>query len=146
VRVKNLDLSRASYRAYLRAQWIGRSSRTLLADTDPIFSPVAVTGAFFTASPSSGQFFGLALQNPAATAADVTVELRSSSATVASTAVTLPARTRISREVPELFAGQPMPAGGVLVVRSSAPVQMLGLLGDETAGTVEPVLASLAFP
>ena len=147
VRVKNLDLSSASYRAYLRAQWIGRSSRTLLADTDPIFSPVAVTGAFFTASPSSGQFFGLALQNPAATAADVTVELRSrDSATVASTAVTLPARTRISREVPELFAGQPMPAGGVLVVRSSAPVQMLGLLGDETAGRVEPVLASLAFP
>jgi len=25
-------------------------------------------------------------------------------------------------------------------------VQMLGLLGDETAGTVDPIPASLAFP
>ncbi|HYR19799.1 MAG TPA: hypothetical protein VEQ15_09925 [Myxococcales bacterium] len=147
VRVKNPDLSRASYHAYLRAAWLGRSARALLADTDPLFSPQTFTGAFFTASPGAGQFFGLALQNPAAAPADVTVELRSKDGTpIASAAVTLPARTRTSRELSELFAGQSMPAGGFLAVRSSSPVQMLGLLGDETAGTVEPVLASLVFP
>jgi hypothetical protein len=147
VTVKNPDLSRASYHAYLRAAWLGQSARPLLARTDPIFSPQTFTGAFFTPSAAAGQFFGLALQNPAANSANVTVELRSAtSGTLASAAVTLPARTRIAREVSELFAGQTIPAGGSLVVRSSSPVQMLGLLGDDAAGTVGPVLASLAFP
>jgi hypothetical protein len=148
VRVRNPDLSRACYFAYLRAAWLGRSARTLLADTDPLFSPQTFTGAFFTASPGAGQFFALALQNPAAAPADVTVELRSTAAgaAIASASVTLPARTRMSREVSELFAGNSMPAGGFLVVRSGSPVQMLGLLGDEAAGKVEPVPASLAFP
>ena len=41
---------------------------------------------------------------------------------------------------------QVQPADAFLVVRSSSPVQMLGLLGDDGAGTVEPVAASLAFP
>jgi hypothetical protein len=148
VRVRNPDLSRASYFAYLRAAWLGRSARVLLANTDPLFSPQTFTGALFTASPAARQFFGLALQNPGAAPTDVTVELRSTAAgaAIASASLTLPARTRTSREVSELFAGQPMPAGGFLVVRSTSPVQMLGLLGDEAAGTVEPILASLAFP
>jgi hypothetical protein len=147
VRVRNPDLSYASYFAYLRAAWLGRSAQTLLADTDPIFSPQVFTGAFFKASAAAGQFFGLALQNPAAAPADVTIELRSSAAgTIASAALTLPARTRISREASELFAGRSLPAGGFLVVRSTSPVQMLGLLGDEAARTVEPIPACLAFP
>ena len=147
VTVKNPDLSRASYRAYLRAAWLGRSARALLAQTDPIFSPQTFTGAFFTPSAPAGQFFGLALQNPSTAPANVTVELRSTSAgSIATAAVTLPARTRLSRDLSELFAGQPIPADASLVVRSSSPVQMLGLLGDETAGTVDPIPASLAFP
>jgi hypothetical protein len=147
VTVKNPDLSRASYHAYLRAAWLGQSARPLLTRTDPIFSPQTFSGAFFTPSPAAGQFFALAVQNPAANSADVTLELRSAaSATIGTVAVTLPARTRIAREVSELFAGQTIPAGGSLVVRSSSPVQMLGLLGDDAAGTVGPVLASLAFP
>jgi hypothetical protein len=147
VTVRNPDLSRASYRAYLRAAWLGSSSRPLLARTDPIFSPQSLTGAFFTPSAAAGQFFALALQNPAPAPADVTVELRSAAAgSIATVPLTLPARTRISRDLSELFAGQPIPAGASLVVRSSAPVQMLGLFGDEAAGTVHPIPASLAFP
>jgi hypothetical protein len=147
VRVRNPDLSVASYRAYLRAQWLGRSANLLLASTDPIFSPQTFTGAFFTKAPAAGQFLALALQNPAAASADVSIELRSTAAgSIASTTVTLPPRTRISRQVSELFAAQSLPPDGFLVVRSSSPVQMLGLLGDDAAGTVEPVAASLAFP
>ena len=147
VRIRNPDLSAATYRAYLRAQWLGRSANALLASTDPIFSPQTFSGAFFTRAPAAGQFLALALQNPAAASADVSVELRSTAAgSIASTTVTLPPRTRISRQVSELFAIQSPPADGFLVVRSSSPVQMLGLLGDDAAGTVEPVAASLAFP
>jgi hypothetical protein len=147
VTLKNPDLSGASYRAYLRAAWLGRSARALLAQTDPIFSPQTFTGAFFTPSAGANQFFGLALQNPAVDPADVTVELRSTSAgSVATVALTLPARTRLSRDLSELFAGQAIPADASLAVRASSPVQMLGLLGDEAAGTVDPIPASLAFP
>jgi len=147
VTLKNPDLSRASYLAYLRAAWLGRSAFPLLAATDPIFSPQALTGAFFTRPAAPGQFLGLALQNASADSADVTVELRSDAAgAIASTALTLPPRSRISREVSELFAGQAAPADAFLVVRSNSPVQMLELLGDESAGTVEPVTASLTFP
>ncbi|MFL5311118.1 MAG: hypothetical protein ACJ79H_11755 [Myxococcales bacterium] len=147
VTIRNPDLTRTSYRAYLRTAWLGRSTRSLLAQTDPIFSPQALTGAFFTPTAAAGDFFGLALQNPAATSADVTVELRSSSAgSIATTALTLPATTRMSRDMSELFPGQSVPADASLVVRSSSAVQMLGLLGDEAAGTVEPIPASLAFP
>ena len=147
VRIRNPDLSAASYRSYLRAAWLGRSGNPLLASTDPIFSPQTFTGAFFTSAPGPGQFLALALQNPAAGSADLSVELRSTAGrSIATTAVTLPPRTRISRQASELFAGVPVPADAFLVVRSSSPVQMLGLLGDDAAGTVEPVVASLAFP
>jgi hypothetical protein len=147
VTVRNPDLSAASYRAYLRAEWLGRSANPLLASTDPIFSPQTFTGAFFTRAPGPGKFLALALQNPAVASADVNIELRSPTAgSIASTTVTLPPRTRISRQVSEFFATQALPADGYLVVRSNSPVQMLGLLGDDAAGTVEPVAASLAFP
>ncbi|HYV67619.1 MAG TPA: hypothetical protein VE964_15340 [Myxococcales bacterium] len=147
VRVRNPDFSTASYRSYLRATWLGRSANPLLASTDPIWSPQTFTGAFFTTAPGPGQFLALALQNPAADSADVSVELRSTAAgSIATTTLTLPPRTRISRQVAELFAGVPLPADAFLVVRSISPVQMLGLLGDDAAGTVEPVVASLAFP
>ena len=147
VRIRNPDLSAASYRSYLRAAWLGRSGNPLLASTDPIFSPQTFTGAFFTSAPGPGQFLALALQNPAAGSADLSVELRSTAGrSIATTALTLPPRTRISRQASELFAGVPVPADAFLVVRSSSPVQMLGLLGDDAAGTVEPVAASLAFP
>ena len=146
VTVKNPDLSRAAYFSYLRAAWLGQTRRALLAATDPIFSPQTFSSAFFASSVPDGRFFAFALQNPAPGPADVQLELRSTGgATLASAAVTLPPRTRLSRDLTELFG--PLPAGGGLIfVRSSAPVQMLGLLGDETAGTVEPVTASLAFP
>jgi hypothetical protein len=52
----------------------------------------------------------------------------------------------MAREVSELFSGATAPAGGFLAVRSSAPVQMLGLVGDDAAGTVDPLLPALPFP
>jgi len=146
VRVRNPDLSRASYFAYLRAIWIERSDRPLLASTDPIFSPQKFTGAFVSQTAGANQFLALAMQNPAASPANVTVELRSIAAgLIATTTRAMPPRTRIVREVSELF-GQGLPADGYLLVRSDSPIQILGLLGDDAAGTVDPVIAALAFP
>jgi hypothetical protein len=146
VRVRNPNRERAAYYPYLRTSWLGQSARPLLARTDPVFSPQTYTGAFVSKAVGANQFLALALQNPGDSPADVSVELRSSSGgSIATTTVTMPSDTRIAREVSELFGRSP-PADGYLVVRSNSPVQVLGLLGDDVAGTVEPVIATLAFP
>lgn len=146
VRVRNPDFSRATYFSYLRATWIGQSARDLLTRTDPIFSPETFTAAVVSDAVGANQFLALALQNPGASPADVAVELHSATlGPIPPTTVTMPPRTRIAREVSELFpqlVTQPLPADSSLVVRSTSPVQILGLLGDDVAGTVEPVLAT----
>jgi hypothetical protein len=147
VRVQNPDLSRAWYYAYLRPAWLGQSTNTLVAATMPIFSPRTLSSASFTNAAGPGQFQALALQNPGAGPADVAVELQSSAGVVvASRAVTLPPSTAMAREVSELFAGATVPANGFLVVRSTPSVQMLGLVGDDAAGSVQPLNPALAFP
>ena len=146
VTAKNPDLSRAAYFSYLRASWLGRSTRPLLAATDPIFSPVAISSAFLGPPPDPAAFLALALQNPNADPSDVTIELRSAAGVIASTAITLPPRTRISREVSELLSGITLESSSFLLVRSTLPLQMLGLIGNEASGTVEPVVPSVAFP
>ena len=51
----------------------------------------------------------------------------------------MPPRGHFRREVAEIF-GAPLPEGGYLRVTASRPIQMLGLLGDNTKGTVQPVV------
>jgi hypothetical protein len=53
---------------------------------------------------------------------------------------------RISREVPEFLPDVAFTAGSYLRVFSQSPVQMLVLIGDETAGTVLPLDPSPAPP
>jgi IPT/TIG domain len=146
VKVKNPDLALASHYAYLRTSSLAPSSRPLLAATYPIFSPKTYSSAVFTNAAAAGEFLGLALQNPGDGPASVTVELGSAAGAIASTELMLPPKTRISRDVSELFAGAVAPADGSLVVRSSAPVQMLGLIGDDPAGSVAPLAPALASP
>src|SRR5690242_9898759 len=147
VTVRNPDTTRTSYFSYLRATSLGQSARPLVAASEPIFpvKPLS-TGFFNTPAPAPGVFLGLALQNPAAAPSTVSVELWSAGSVVASTSITMPPRTEIEREASELFTGVVPPKGSFLRVTASAPVQMLGLLGNETDGSVSPILPGLAFP
>jgi len=147
VTLKNPDGQRSRYFSYLRAAPLAASARPLLAATEPIFSPVAVSAATYSAAAADAQFVALAVQNPGAADADVTVELRSSAAEVlAASTLALPPRTRVARDVGELFPGQVVPPDASLAVRASAPVQVLGMLGDEAAGRVSPLLPGAALP
>jgi hypothetical protein len=65
---------------------------------------------------------------------------------VASASLALPPRTKVSREVSELFPGVIPSAGSFLQVTATVPVQMLGLSGNEVDGSVTPVLPALALP
>jgi len=139
VTATNPDSFRSRYYAYQRAPWLGQSSRPLLAATEPIFRRQTLSGGAFAAAPS-GKFLGVALQNPDAGPADVSIELRSTDGSViASTVFTLPSQDRIALEASEYLTGVIPPDGSTLVVQSSAPTRMLGLIGDESAGSVDPV-------
>lgn len=147
VTVTNPDRTRTSYFSYLRATSLGQSARPLVAAAEPIYpvKPLS-TGFFSTPAPAPGVFLGLALQNPGTAASNVSVELWSAGSVVASTSFTLPPRTEIEREASELFTGVVPPKGSFLRVTASSPVQMLGLQGNETDGSVAPLLPGLTFP
>jgi hypothetical protein len=145
VTVSNPDGTGATFFSYLRATDLGKSARPLLAATEAIFSVQTQSSALF-ATPQSGTFFGLALQNPEPADSIVSVELWDAGSAVASTSLALPSGTKVSRETSELFPGVILSTGSFLQVTATVPVQMLGLSGNEVVGSVTPVLPALASP
>jgi hypothetical protein len=145
VSVTNLDLTGATYFSYLRATDLGKSARPLLAASEASFPVQTRSSAVFVA-PTSGTFFGLALQNPEPADSIVSIELWDAGSVVASASLALPSRTKVSREVSELFPGVIPSAGSFFQLTATVPVQMLGLSGNETDGSVTPVLPALASP
>jgi hypothetical protein len=145
IRAKNPDGFRASYYSYMRATRVGESAVPLLARTMPIFPTTAASTSFVPVTAGAGQFFALAVLNPNPGSATFSIDLSTADGAIASTAVTLPPRSKIAREVSELV-GIAAPAGSFLSVRSDQPVQVIGLVGDDAASSVAPVLPSLTFP
>ena len=145
VSVTNPDLTGATYFSYLRATDLGKSARPLLAATEAIFPVQPLSSAVFAAT-TSGTFFGLALQNPEPADSIVSVDLLDAGSVVASASLALSARTKVSREVSELFPGVIPSAGSVFALTATVPVQMLGLSGNESDSSVTPVLPALASP
>jgi hypothetical protein len=149
IQVVNPDGSQDTYFSYLRGVPLAPSTQPLLANAVPIFSSVTHSWAAFSpmAASSSAQFSGLALQNPNLAAANVTVSLYSPvNALLGSSTLTLPAGYRIMQGIAELDGGVAPVVGSYAVVTSDAPVQMLGFLGDNSAGTITPFPAALAQP
>src|SRR5882762_1579073 len=116
-----------------------------LHDALPIF-PVQPRSSAVFAAPTSGTFFGLALQNPDPADSIVSVDLLDAGSVVASASLALPPQTKVSREVSELFPGVIPSAGSFFQLTATVPVQMLGLSGNENDGSVTPVLPALASP
>ena len=141
----NPDRSRAAYYSYMRAARVGESARPLLARTMPIFPGNAASAAFVPVIGAAGHFFAIAVQNPDVLPAEVSLEIVSGDGPIAATAISLPPRSRIAREMRELF-GITAPAGSFVAVTSDRPVHVLGLDGDDAAASVAPVLPALALP
>jgi len=140
VRAENPDRSFAYYYAYLRAIPQGQSARALLAATVPIFAQDTFPEVFFDASVDSSQFLGLAFQNQNANSTTITVELFSAAdELLGTTTFDLPPGTRIAREVSEFITSAAPPPGSYLHATATLPVQTIGLIGDETAGSVAAV-------
>ena len=127
----------------MRAQPVGESTHTLLAQSYPLFSRQTYASATLPWTRVGQQFTGLALQNPGTDALDVTVELLSPTGeTIGLLAVPLPGLSKITRDLAELFVNAPAQAVAVRITSSRA-IQMLGLLGDDATGDVVPVIVSI---
>jgi IPT/TIG domain len=131
---------RASYYPYQRTRRLGTSTHALIAASYPMFSHTTWAEAYFKPVLQGSMFSGLALQNLNSSTAVVTAQLFSSVGVLLATrAVSLPTNTRLVRDLVEMFPGQVPGNGTTVKVTSTVPVQMLGLLGDDASGTVNPV-------
>lgn len=152
VRVKDTNTNFViEYYTYLRADdEPGSSANAQVNLVHPMFSRVTYLSATIPLVVSATQFTGLSLQNTNALDSGIKIELLdASNASVA----TLPsfilpgigsgtAGKKITRDViADWFPSPPAGAAKVRVTVTSGPaVQVLGMLGDTSAGTIVPVI------
>ncbi|PYP92495.1 MAG: hypothetical protein DMG65_04005 [Candidatus Angelobacter sp. Gp1-AA117] len=145
-RIRVIDKNTAekvTYYSYLRANAVGQSLRPLLAASYPIFSSQKYTSATLPWTKSQTVFTGLALQNPNTTAAPVKLELLSSTNQVLqSLNFLLESRTRVARDLLEVFPLGIFVNGASVRITSAQPIQMLGLQGDTSIGAVAPLVVT----
>jgi len=149
VRVKDQSTNFViEYYTYLRADddpAFSASGTALVTEVHPMFSRQTYLSATVPLVQNATQFTGLALQNTSGVDDGIKIELLdASNASLANNSFILHAGKKIARDViKDLFSGT-VPAGAakvrMTVTSGNAAVQMLGMLGDTSAGTVTPVL------
>jgi hypothetical protein len=151
VRVKDTNTNFVlEYYTYLRADNVTGSSATPLVNlVHPMFSRVTYLSATIPLVTGGTQFTGLSLQNTNAADSGIKIELLdANNASLANTTFILPglntdhAGNKITRDVvADWFPSPPSGAAKVRVTVTSGPaVQVLGMLGDTSTGTVSPVI------
>jgi hypothetical protein len=152
VRVKDTNTNFVlEYYTYLRADDVAGSSATPLVNlVHPMFSRLTYLSATIPLVTSATQFTGMSLQNTNALDSGIKIELLDASNASLATPVTfiLPGigsgrvGSKITRDVvADWFPGAPSGAAKVKVTVTSGPaVQVLGMLGDTSTGTVLPVI------
>ena len=151
VRVKDQTTNfTLEYYTYLRADDVPGTSNTALVNlVHPMFSRLTYLSATIPLVNTGTQFTGLSLQNTNSADAGIKIELLdASNASLANTSFILPgigagrAGKKITRNViADWFPSPPAGAANVRVTVTSGPaVQVLGMLGDTSAGTVAPVI------
>lgn len=124
----------------------GASINALVASVHPMFASQVVFSGGTLPLPTvlnGTQFTGLSLQNTTATAAGIKLELLDgNNVSLVAFSLSLPASSKITRDVIADWFPSP-PAGAakvkISVVSGPAAIQMLGLQGDSSTGTVGPL-------
>jgi hypothetical protein len=152
VRVKDTNTNFViEYYTYLRADdEPGSSANAQVKLVHPMFSRLTYLSATIPLVVSATQFTGLSLQNTNASDSGIKIELLDASnnslANVSFILHGLGAGTagkKITRDViADWFPSPPAGAAKVRVTVTSGPaIQVLGMLGDTSAGTIVPVIA-----
>jgi hypothetical protein len=145
VRVKDQNNNVNEYYTYQRADDVAAtpSNTPLIALVHPMFSRQTYTTATIPLVNSATQFTGVSIQNTSGTQSVIDISLvNSGNASVSATVqVTLPTGKKITRDVIADFFSGTVPAGATAIkISSPVNVQVLGMLGDTSAGTVVPVV------
>lgn len=151
VRVKDTGTNFVlEYYTYLRADDVAGSSANALVNlVHPMFSRVTYLSATIPLVTGGTQFTGLSLQNTNAQDSGIKIEmLDGNNVSLANISFILPglsggtAGKKITRDVvADWFPSPPAGATQVRVTVTSGPaVQVLGMLGDTSTGTVTPVI------
>jgi hypothetical protein len=141
IRVKNPATNeQATYYSYQRTTDMGKSKHALVAATVPLFAQDTWTLAYFRPVLNGSQFSGLALENPTAQPVKVRLQLFAGNGTLLKSRIVklLPSK-RFTRDLVELFTGVVPGTGTSLKVTCPVALPMLGLFGDDTLGSVDPV-------
>jgi archaellin len=141
IRVINKSTNeKATYYSYQRTTAMGKSRHPLVASTVPLFAQSTWTLAYFRPVLNASQFSGLALENPTMRAVNVSMQLfAANGALLKQHNIKLQPNKRYTRDLQEVFVGVVPGTGTSLKVTAAAPISMLGLLGDDVLGTVDPV-------
>lgn len=141
VTVTNPDGTSAVYYSFQKTTAAGRTGSALFRATLPLFPRKFMTAAAFLLPPDAGTTYsGLAVQNLQSAAAAIRVSLiAADGGTVGQRSFLLPPDSRMIQKAAELVAAAP-PAGSHWLLEANAPVQMLGLSGDDSTGVVSPLL------
>ena len=141
VTVVNSDGLVDSYFSYARGVLVRKPSKPLLRISEPAFPQQTHAIASMTVpSLNASQFAALALQNSDPGPLVVTLELDSATGGHQTASVTLRSGARILDDLSTLLNGAQITAGDTVRLTSTAPVRILGLIGDESAITVTPLL------
>ncbi|MFN7922584.1 MAG: IPT/TIG domain-containing protein [Bryobacteraceae bacterium] len=136
VKATNKDGTSSVYYSYQRTARAPASQHPVLSHTEPIFARGAWVRAVFPASTQG--FTGFAFQNLGAVDASVKAELKNAfGVTVAEGTPTVAPNTRVARSAQEIIGGTA--AGAYWEIRSTAPVQMLEIVGTEAPEVARPV-------
>ena len=124
----------------------GASATTLVTQVHPMFSRQTYSAGSITWLSDSTHFTGMSVQNTSALDATFKVELLDAGNNVVGSnpSVTVRAGKKITRDIRDWVTSIVGSAATVRVTVTSGPakLQMLGFVGDTTAGTVVPVVVS----
>jgi len=139
IRVTNANKELVTYYPYQRTTRQGASTHALIASSIPLFAQTTRKVGFFRPTLTGTIFSGLALQNLNAVKANVVLRLTRSGVVLATQNIVLGVKSSMARDLAELFPGAVANAGTRLRVSSDQPIQMMGLLGDDSTRTVLPI-------
>lgn len=139
----NPDGSTATYFSYLKGTLVQQPSAQLLQNAELAFplATHAIASVALTAALTAGQWQGLALQNPNPGPVVVTLNLASQPPETA-ISILLPSGGRIADSLTALLGGASINPGDTVQLNSTAPIQIMGLNGDDQAQTLAPFVPS----
>ena len=141
IRVTNSNTNeKVTYYPYQRSTAVGKSTHALIASSMPLFAQTTWKLGYFHPTLQGTIFTALALQNLNAVKANVVLQLKSKSGSLLATKnITLGVNSSMTRDLKEHFPGASPATGTSVSVSSDQPIQMLGMLADDSTSIVLPI-------